>query len=95
MAIAATIIYLLVVYLSLFRISFDVLWNHNSYPNFDGGILFLYFLFMGLPCIFSFILSSRKVKVLRQDTILYICGIISCVSIPLEYDSVLLLLKVI
>ena len=74
MKIAITVIYLLVSYLSLFRISFDVVWNPSSYPNFDGGILFLYFLFMALPCILSFILNSRKAKVLRQDIILYACG---------------------
>ena len=74
MAIVITIIYLLVVYLSLFRISFDVVWNPSSYSNIDGGLIFLYFLFMALPCILSFILNSRKTKVLRQDIILYACG---------------------
>lgn len=100
MVIILTTIYLLVSYFSLFRISFDVVWNSSSYRNFDGGILFLYFLFMVLPCIFSFILSSRKVKVLRQDAFLYLCGIILCFVFNntnphagFEYDSVLFLLK--
>lgn len=100
--ISATVAYLILGYLSIFRIAFDVLWNPSNYPDGFGGGVFLCFLFMALPCIFSFILCSRKTKILRQDAFFYLGGVIFCIifqktsdNAPFKYQDVAFLLKTI